>query len=261
MRNIIIVFLIVILSSTNVWSSVDRIVEDLKLFGVCEDTISDVKLDLFVRDLYDSLLTNESVAPLYKESKLLKKYSFKELPLLKLYTFESFPMHDADEWYFGAIYNTSDSTIYRFGSGYIAFSKVMEIYLPQIFEKDRIEKLIELYLNTLSARNPYYILYDFDQYKRIWSNFIERQPGSSLKEYFIKLSEEDINSIEKYSFFYRIYKFENKNGPYYDANLSTWEKEFGNIEAWNILVSEKIFEVRRKYPEILDKGPNTKLYR
>jgi len=120
---------------------------------------------------------------------------------------------------------------------------------------------VNLYVNTLSERIPYFILYDFDQYKQIWNRAIDRETIPSIKEYLIQFSKEDIKSVENLPFFCPIYKLENINGPYYNPNLSTWEQALGNIEAWNILISEKTFEVKLRYTVSVNKGPNLKFLR
>lgn len=241
--------------------SIGRIVKELKLFGIYSDSISQPELDLFVRKEIDSLTSLESVEPLHNLTELYRKYSFKDIPCIKLYLFDNPPTPIPKDMYIGVLFNTCDSTIYIFGDGATRFSKLIRKYLPEIINKNKLIDLINLYLNTLTIPNPYYILADSKDYKVIWNTAIENEVVPAISDTLKILSELDIKSIKKSIWGIDFYERNKKKTRYFNIGLSTWEYMTGTIESWNFKISDNIFEEGHRFTKYLEKGPNLILLR
>ncbi|MCD6163124.1 MAG: hypothetical protein J7K40_12025, partial [candidate division Zixibacteria bacterium] len=158
-------------------------------------------------------------------------------------------------------FNTCDSTIYIFGDGATRFSKLIRKYLPEIINKNKLIDLINLYLNTLTIPNPYYILADSKDYKVIWNTAIENEVVPAISDTLKILSELDIKSIKKSIWGIDFYERNKKKTRYFNIGLSTWEYMTGTIESWNFKISDNIFEEGHRFTKYLEKGPNLILLR
>ena len=231
--------------------SVSRIVKELKLFGVYEDSISKPQLELFVRNKIDSMKFEESVKPLHKLTELCKKYSFKELPCIEMYIYEGPPMTP----FTGTLFNTCDSTIYLFKDCAPRFSRVIRKHLPEIIEKNKLLDLVNLYLHASSGGNAYFILSGIEDYRDIWKDAIAEKVLPFLVDTVKIIAEKDIETLRKSVYWINIHESGNNNKRFFSIGLRTWEWLGGKIEAWDFRISDRVFEVQTRFPKFLEKGP------
>ncbi len=150
---------------------------------------------LLLRNI-DLLRVKETDTQYSRKPEIKKRYSFPSLPCLKLYILEHLDSSDSFKY---ILFNQCDSSIYYFGGDLESFSAVVSDYFAQPMDDDRIIRLLDFYLNTLSPMAPYFILEskdDVDFYEKLINpdGVLDASDTSSL--IFDELSRERKRALE-----------------------------------------------------------------
>jgi len=227
----------------------NRIVNELKLFGIKSIAQTDSNLDNYVLSCLIKYVSENSLelsGPYANE--ITRVYSFEELPDIRMYYFSGIPAY-------GALFNTSDSTLYVFGDCISQFSKTLRSYLPQIIDENQFEDIIILYLNSIFIIDAYYIVSSVDDFNKIWDAEFAKPDRPFVSDTLKIIKPIDLETCSKLFKNITIGKLIDKNRIIYSIKVVTWEWLDGAIEEWRFRLSDKVFTVNYRKPIAINKGP------
>lgn len=230
--------------------SIDHIVES-KMYGIEHmDKVNETAFEEYAITLLDSIFVVTPEGVEYYLPRIDRRYRLNQMPCVRVYHLQPGTLRqrgvesDPARW---VLFNKCDTTFNYFGNGIKGYCRVLEPYLRNIESPKEIVNTFVLYLNTISARNPYYLIESIDSFDALFDdpvlkgNIISRH--RDLDDERLEIANQIKPSV------FTIYKNSCK------IELYTWEYIHGYIDHWIILYQEDSISIVRKKRLIRYVGP------
>jgi len=253
---------LIVILNTNIYAS-KLLIGEKQLFGFQKDSLVHEDIEQLVLQKLDSLVSSETDIIFHPKPRVSIRYYSKDLSCLRLFylTAGTYDYDSGYNPYLCVLYNTCDSLICPFGGQEENFSNLMKRYLPKIYREKRFVELIDLYVNTLSVLNAYYVIKSMDDYKERWQRMIDHPIGGEREaEILRRNSKEDIPLVESVYEPLSIEEIEINDSTYYEVILTTWDFWNGRIIIWKFRISKERFEIIDKNVKLEGVGPARKMF-
>lgn len=232
---------------------------DADLFRTKKLDNIDQRLKMLALSEISNLREVETVIPFSGNLVIKDAYVLSEYPDIYIFSIEDNHVYGGSSQrdpYEVFIFNSSDSTIYPFGSGYVRFSKVFNTDLKKIYNNgvNDIIQLVKLYLYSLHQSSNYYLLFTLDDYINLWRNSQERHIKTYLEQYGEEANAEIEKELKQLRQYFTRFSITQEQG-YYQIEISTWNNISGNVEFWRFRISSKVFEVYEHDTLLVKVGP------
>jgi hypothetical protein len=243
----LLLFLIVLVFPSILWATGIERMQDIHLLGIDYDSVVDSSFENVIIMKAESLRISESGSNYHITPFVLYNFLFKKMPNIRLYHLSDATESNLDinENYLWILANEKDSTIYRFGQGIPAFSKVIKDYVSITMDTSSVYSLIELYINTISANHTNYILKSGAFFEKI----VLEGPRTFL--YSDQQAKIDIAKA------YKTIKAPvvKRKSRQIDVKLYTWDEYNGDLIYWNFVIKNNDISIRESKTIIKCIGP------
>jgi hypothetical protein len=250
MKKMVLIFSVslVLLLYHNAYSA-DYIIEGLSILGYQKDMYSP-ELEEYVTQNATKLFSDEVGIMLSYPPKASCDGSFADLPCLKMFSTNLVPHYlDAEDGpYRQYIFNECDSSLYHFGGDTYRFHQIIKHYFDGGIDSKKLYNYFNLYLNTISVDDPYYIL-DSASYVNNILHYWWGEPVDTM-DYPNSIRRNDFEWISK-----NIEPlYVQQEGNLYYAKLFSWEYDYGRVELWNFIISKDFLQIINRRTIIEDFG-------
>ncbi len=216
--------------------SADHIIAESSILGYHEDKCNP-GLDEYITKAAIKLYSDEVGAMLPYPPRLICSGSFDDLPCVKMYVTNLVPyVFDVDESsYRRYLFNECDSSIYHFGGDTYRYHQIMKHYFDGGIDSIKICNYFNLYLNTISVDDGFYIL---DSTSFINSILYQYGRGDTLR-YPESKEKEDICWVAENTRPPHI----RTEGRYYYIRLFSWDYEYGKAEFWQFIINQEFMQI------------------
>jgi hypothetical protein len=233
-------------------NSAEYMIVECSIMGYQRLDALDSTLDRYVTDASVKLFIDEVGIPINFPPEANCNGSFGDSPCLKLCSTNFVPyINDANEsCYRQYLFNECDSSVYHFGGDTYKYHQVLRSYLDQNFDSIKIYTYFNLYLNTLSVDDAYYILDSTAFVNNILSRCLYddddtlRYPNSKrdIDIKWISLNVKPMQII--------------KDDDYYYVKLYSWDQIYGKVEYWSFILNKEFMQIIRHSILNNDLGPS-----
>jgi hypothetical protein len=220
----------ILISPNILWSTGIERMQDIHLLGIDYDSAVDSSFENVLIMKAESLRISESGSNYHITPFVLYNFLFKKIPNIRLYHLSDATENnlEIDENYLWILANKKDSTIYRFGQGILAFTKVIKDYISITMDTSSVYSLVELYINTISANHTNYILKS--------GAFFERIVLEGPRTFLYSDQQAKIDIAKAYKTI-KAPVVKRKPGQI-DIKLYTWDEYNGDLIYWNFVIKD-----------------------